>query len=648
MKRTKTSLQEPGAFVVGCNYWASHAGTAMWTDWRPKVVEKDLRELAAAGLQVLRVFPLWPAFQPIHLLRGGHGRPQEFRHGEAPLPNDAAGRAGVSPEAIERFAHFAAMCRKHDLRLIVGLVTGWMSGRYFAPPALDGLNPITDPKAILWEVRFVKYFVERFKDEPAVLAWDLGNECNCMGPATREQAWTWTASIVHAIRSVDRTRPVVSGMHGMKCDSDSPDGWTISDQAELNDVLTTHPYPIFTPHCDQDPLPTMRTLLHATAESRLYADLGGKPCLVEEVGTLGPMIADEKVAASFVRANLFSCWAHDCHGFLWWCGYDQAHLEHAPYDWNAVERELGLFRAHGKAKPVLRELSRFRRFLDGLPFGKLPPRLTDAVCILSAGQDHWGAAFAAFILAKQAGLDIEFQYHNQPLKPSPVYLLPSVSGGSSLARREWLALMERVREGATLYMSLNNALLSPFEEITGLRVVTRERRAAPGKITFEGEDLSLPIGAGAFRLALEATRAQVLAREADGNPAFACATLGKGRVYLITAPIEMELTQRPGSVYGPNAIPYWRVYRRVFDFVRSARIVAQSTPHIGVTEHPLDAKKRVVIAINYSPEPVVEKFGLNHTYHLGQVHHGKAAFVDAEVECRLAANDAAVFTVARR
>ena len=592
MKKPAPSIHEPGRFVVGCNYWASHAGTAMWSDWRADVVEQDLRELAAAGLQMLRVFPLWSDFQPIEIMRGIHGRVQEFRHGETPLPDDAAGRAGVDPVAIARFAHFAALCRKYDLHLIVGLLTGWMSGRYFAPPALANLNPITDPKAILWEVRFVKYFVDRFQNEPAILGWDLGNECNCMGPANREQSWTWTTTIVDAIRSIDHQRPVVSGMHSLKCDNEPAwgnEGWTISDQAELTDVLTTHPYPIFTAHCDQDPINTMRTLLHATAESRLYADIGGKPCLVEEVGTLGPMIADEQTAADFVRANLFSCWAHDCHGFLWWCAYDQAHLKHPPYDWNTVERELGLFRAHGKAKPVLHELSAFRKFIDELPVKTLPPRLTDAVCILSADQDHWGVAYAAFILAKQAGADIEFQHHAQPLKDAPVYLLPALAGGSSLTRRSWQTLIDRVRAGATLYMSLNDALLSPFEAITGLRVVTRERRAAPTQIIFdEPAELSLPASALAFRLKLQAERAQVLAHEPDGNPAFTCAPLGKGKVFFLTVPIELELTQRPGSVTGPDAAPYWQIYRQVFASARSARIVTKQTPHVGITEHPLD------------------------------------------------------------
>jgi hypothetical protein len=54
-------------------------------------------------------------------------------------------------------------------------------------------------------------------------------------------------------------------------------------------VLTTHPYPYFVPHCDQDPINTIRTGLHAASESLFYRGIGCKPCFVEELGTLGPM-----------------------------------------------------------------------------------------------------------------------------------------------------------------------------------------------------------------------------------------------------------------------------------------------------------------------------------------------------------------------
>ncbi len=362
---TPAMLTAPGAFVVGCNYWASHAGTRMWADWQPAVVERDLARLQQARLQVLRVFPLWPDFQPIHLLRRGHGHPAEFRHGEMPLPDTPDGRAGLSTGALAHFAEFLDLAQRHELQLIVGLLTGWMSGRLFVPPALEGCNPITDPLAIQWELRFINRFVEHFKAHPAIVGWDLGNECNCLGAATREQAWTWTAAMANAIRALDAARPVISGMHSL-----APDGaWTMQDQGELTDLLTTHPYPIFTPHCDQDPVNTIRPMLHGTAESRFYADPGGKPCLCQEIGTLGPGIASEAIAADYARGALLSLWANDCHGFLWWCANEQLALEPAPYDWCDVERELGLLRLDGSAKPVLcgtHRLSRLAR-LPALP-----------------------------------------------------------------------------------------------------------------------------------------------------------------------------------------------------------------------------------------------------------------------------------------
>ncbi len=42
-------LTEQGRFVIGSNYWVSHAGTAMWSDWRPDVIDRDLKKIAAAG-----------------------------------------------------------------------------------------------------------------------------------------------------------------------------------------------------------------------------------------------------------------------------------------------------------------------------------------------------------------------------------------------------------------------------------------------------------------------------------------------------------------------------------------------------------------------------------------------------------------------
>lgn len=71
-----------GEFFVGCNYWAKNAGMYMWSSWSPETVENEIAALAKYGTCVLRVFPLWPDFQPFspaHLCGRSipHARPAE-------------------------------------------------------------------------------------------------------------------------------------------------------------------------------------------------------------------------------------------------------------------------------------------------------------------------------------------------------------------------------------------------------------------------------------------------------------------------------------------------------------------------------------------------------------------------------------------
>jgi len=631
---TPADLITPGRFVVGCNYWASHAGTRMWADWDAAQVADDLTRLAGAGLQVLRVFPLWPDFQPIAQLYGGGGQRVEFRHGEEPLGDDELGRAGMSAVCMDHFAAFADMAAASGLGLLVGLLTGWMSGRLFLPPGLEGRNPLTDPVAMEWELRFVRAFVGRFRSHAAVVGWDLGNECNCMGSATREQASVWTATIANAIRAADATRPVVSGMHSL-----APSGnWTAADQGEWTDLLCTHPYPVYTPHCDQDPVNTLRTTLHGTAESRFYADLGGKPCLCQEIGTLGPMIASEAIAADFLRTCLFSLWANDCHGLLWWCAHEQSHLAHAPYDWCAVERELGLLRADGTAKPVLDELTAFRALLDTMPFEALPPRTTEAVCLLSRDQDHWGVAYSTFILAKQAGFDLEFRYHDQPLPDAPLYLLPCLSGHQLLSRRRWLELSARVEAGATLYLSLDSGLPSGFEPLTGLEPQSRERRRE--RTPMRWGEVELP-ACGDFKVRYRATRAEVLASEEDGNPALTVTTLGRGKVVFCAVPLEMWHTRTPGVFHAENASQAWRWYRWLAHEAVAGRAVTKEAPEVAVTEHALSEGERLVVAVNHAPHAVEAGLALAEGWRVAERLHGPGA------GAVMAANEGLVWRVAR-
>lgn len=635
---------QPGTFTLGCNYWASHAGTNMWADWRPDVVEKDLKRLAGCGIRVIRVFPIWSDFQPIDQLRTGGGQAREMRFGEEPLPDTPAGQAGMSEEMLRRFGQFAGIAGRHGIRLIVGLITGWMSGRLFVPHAFQSMNVLSERICLMWQARFVKCFVERFKGSKAVFAWDLGNECNCMaGVDHREAAWHWTATIANAIRAADPSRPVVSGMHSLG--PGAPSKWLIQDQAELTDLLTTHPYPYWIAHGRTDPINTLRTTMLATAETRMYEDIGGKPCFVEETGSMGPTITDDRIAADFARVSMFSFWANDCKSFMWWCSSDQKNLKHAPYDWTAVERELGLFADNGRAKPVAEEMRKFDRFTRSLPFAKLPPRRCEAVCILTRGQDHWAAAAGAFVLAKQAKFDLRFSYCDQPVPDAKLYLLPSLQGAECISRRRWLELLEKVRKGATLYMSLGDGVVSGFEEVSGLRVRTRSMYSGPVQVkltALAGQPVVTARSGDLLHCA--AVRAKVLGAWSDGNPAFTKAKYGKGEVYVLNFPMERQLTTTPGAFHAKDAEPYWRIYREVAGKAARGRAVACGSPQVAVTEHALSAGRRVVIAINHGHEAV--KCGMEFAagWRVVKVFYGNARSIK-NGRLDIPANDAAVLLI---
>ena len=627
-----------GPFFVGCNYWASHAGTAMWADWRPDMVELDLKRLADAGIQVMRVFPLWPDFQPITTIYTGGGRAIGQRHGEESLPDTDLGRAGLSPVMLERFLTLSDMAGKHNIKLVVGLITGWMSGRLFVPPALQGRKILTDPEAIRWQVRFVDGFVRHTKHHTAIAAWDLGNECNVMENVTdSHQAYLWTSSIANAIRRADPSRSIVSGMHSLV-----PAGkWTMQDQGELTDILTTHPYPFWTQYMDFDPIDSMRPMVHATVESLFYADIGRKPCFAEEMGTMGPMVCSEAVAAAFGRTSLLSQWAHGLPGLMWWCASDQTKLQHSPYDSNACENELGLMAEDGRVKPVLKALTDTRKALAKLPLETLPNRVVEAVCILNTQQDHWAVGLGAFLLAKQAGFDVSFSFEDQDLPDAPLYLLPCVTGVGGVPKQLWQALLEKVRAGATLWVSSDNGYLLNFTEVTGLTVANRHRRSNAASVSFQadGQPVEITIPAS-FRLDFLTGASTVLATEADGNPVWSRSSYGKGVVHFFSLPLEKAMVTQADTTWRPEDHPLAQVYREMSAEIRStSRVVDQREPLVGVTEHSLADHRRVVVFINHSAQARPLTLKLRQGWKVAECWYGQPAQVQA--------NDAVVLLVTK-
>jgi len=325
-------------FLLGCNYWDSAHGTDMWKYYDEKVIRGDIEALAGFGIKCMRVFPNWREFQPVKRLYQWRMMPCDAVTVEEQPLEDAT---GIDSKQIDNFRHFAHTCQEFGIDLVVSVVTGWMSGRVFVPPILDGRNLISDPEALMWTERFIRGFVSRVRDLPNIIMWDLGNECNCLSDThSRAEAYVWTAFVGNAIRAADPTRPISSGMHGLSADPEEV--WTIPDQGELTDYLTTHPYVSPSINNDYDPANQMRSTIFPTAQSMFYQDLGQKPVILQEQCSFTDTTANPEMEADFARVNIFSSFAHNVRGYFWWCAHAHTHLDTPPYAWSMMERVLSL------------------------------------------------------------------------------------------------------------------------------------------------------------------------------------------------------------------------------------------------------------------------------------------------------------------
>ena len=582
----------------------------MWKNWDDEQVERDMQDLSEYGVKYLRVFPNWKDFQPVMPVYGGEGRIKEYmlegcREPENPWYLDEV--------MLDRFGKFCTVAEKYGMKLIVGLITGWMSGRLFIPSALNGKNLCTDPVALKFELLMVRGIVSRFCDRDVIYAWNLGNECNCMSKVnTREEAMVWTAAVSNAIRAADPDRPVISGMHSLSVDRDA---WRITDLADWNDILTTHPYAYFVPYCRNDPIDSIRTLMHGTCETMLYASVGKKPCLVEELGTLGPNICNDDISGSFMRLNLISNWANGSAGLLWWCAHEQLNLETPPYNWFMLERELGMLDINRRPKPILKEMKKFSDWLGTVDF-ELEAPVKDALILLTKEQDCWATAFMSFILGKQAGVTLDFLAPNLDIPDSAVYFMPSVHSGCPLYARYYNQLLDKVYNGAVLYVSNGDAFFNKREEVFGASVISSEDTYDSGTFTFNGSVIPYE---RYCKVGIEPTTAQVLANDGNGKPIFTVNNFGKGKIYYLNFPLE-DMLSRQNHAFDGGA---YKIYEYVLKELLEKKTVRKLNSKVGVTENG-----SIATVINYSNEPVKTGLYLQNGKRIGHIFRGNPDYLE--------------------
>jgi hypothetical protein len=280
----------------------------------------------------------------------------------------------------------------------------------------------------------------------------------------------------------------------------------------------------------------------------------------------------------------------------------------------------------------------------------LPQRKVDAVCVISHGQEHWPIALGSFILAKQSGMDIEYCYQDQPLPESDLYLLPCITGHTVMWRRRMNELLEKVSQGAVLYISWNDGFIADFEAITGLKVISRVKRNGSVSIAKDTDNTgeTITVGNSTYRLNLDETRARAIYREADGNAAFTETSYGKGKIYFLTVPLEMHVIKESASFTSGNSQPYYKLYEEIFKNSTSGKVVIKNNPYIGVTEHAVDEENSIVVAVNYNTEEMSTELNLQKGWSFKEGLYGNIYEEDSVIKSNLKPNEVIIFMLHKK
>lgn len=600
-------------YFVGINYWDSKSAIKMWQNFDEEVIRSDFENLKKCGINLLRVFPLWPDFQPLTALHTPRGI-YEYSHSGKSLPDTEAGRAGMSEEMCQKFQRFCDIANEYDIKLLVALLTGQMSFGLFVPPALERLNPITDAEAVRWEIRFIKYFVNRFKNNKAIVAWNPGNEVNCLpddNTVDRDQFYVWCNTITNTIKSCDNTRPIISGM---ACSDIDKSKENIKDAGEVFDVCAAHIYNIF--DTTNDSVNSIRPVLDSVFKVKICQDITGTPTFLEEFGAIGYHNCSKQAEVEYYRGCFFSTFSNGSHGLMYWCAFDQGEFDYAPYNWNTIGSNYGLFTRSGKIKPIGEEQIRINEILKKVPY--LPAPKSDSVILVPRNDDDnvINKMRTTFILSQQAGLHPSFSYAIDEIPDSPLYIFPSLDSLKPITKVRFDSLLSKIEAGSDLYISVKSALLRDIDELTGIDFDERFFEPISDVISFNGKEYPLSYK---WQYKLTNHKATVLATSKNGTPVYFKTPYGNGNIYFSTIPFESYLTDSHKEFNDYTSADFSDFYKVFAEKITKNSILSVDERYIITTENELSENELYGTVVNYGLKTTSFKLDLKEGYTISEI-----------------------------
>ncbi|MER7954643.1 glycosyl hydrolase [Streptomyces sp. NPDC096030] len=330
----------PAAPRFGVNYTPSRGWFHHWLDFDLDEVRTDLDSIAALGLDHVRVFPLWPVFQPNRTL--------------------------IRPRAVAQLVALVDAAAERGLDVAVDGLQGHLSSFDFRPSwtlTWHRRNLFTDPDVLDGQAAYLRTLASALADRPNFLGMTLGNEINQFSGdphpdpdrITPDEAASWLRRM---LEECERAAPGRLHLH-----AEYDAAWYLDEHpftpahaARIGAVTAVHSW-VFNGTAQRYGAGSVATGQHAAylvELSKAWAEDPGRPVWLQEVGAPAPHIAPDR-AAGFTRTTVAA--ALDCPdlwGITWWCSHD---VDRSLADFPELEYSLGLLNGDGAVKPAGRALA---------------------------------------------------------------------------------------------------------------------------------------------------------------------------------------------------------------------------------------------------------------------------------------------------
>jgi len=467
-------------FPVGVNYMPRDSAVYLWQEFDPGRIAKEFQLLHSMGLNTIRTFVFWSDLNP------------------------APGK--ICPENLDRIQTLLDLAGQNQIKVILTLNTGHMSGENWYPkwmrcsaiqkdavcvkePYLMSQLHLPHKSRSIYEDKpaqdnamlQAKALAERFKDHPALLYYDLGNENQYwQRPRTPELGQKYVAAMVAEIKKHDPNHPVAIGM-GKFLEQTGFESYGEFGINAVEDLYIVHTYPAgYYP-------PSAKTVdrfvtYYAGFENNLSGS-AGLPVQFQEFGMsaayLAAMSGEERELrlAGYYRNSLWGALLAGANaGALGWCFADFSPLlaSRRPYNTHAYELYFGVVDREYNLKSSGVELKRFAEITREILAQPASPHFDPVAIVLpenymnfpsgkerkpsgkfaDSHANHNRFLFSAFLAMRQLGVNPRFITAEKEFFSYQLLVIPDFAGLSD-------ELKARIRQvegrGSAVYVSTGEA-----------------------------------------------------------------------------------------------------------------------------------------------------------------------------------------------